>query len=117
RARVAPPLERVERAPQDEELLDRADALEADARVRRAPLHGEAERERAGAGGDDGEIGRLGDDRRVAAVAALQGRERTEPAVLFSDDALEQDAPAHADAGALHGGDRGEGADEAALHV
>lgn len=55
------------------------------AAVRREPGHLDPEGQGAGIGGDQVEIGRLGDEAAPAGVSALQSGERPDPTILLTD--------------------------------
>ena len=108
----------VEQRPVEEgELLDRAHALVADAGVGRAANDVQPEDERPALGRDDRQPGRFGDDRGVGPVAAQDRRQRTGPAVLLRDDALDDDVAGGSQAGAFERDQGEEVGGETGLHV
>ena len=83
---VAARLVRLERPGQHEQLVEGRHALAPLRGVGRPARNGEPERDRAGVGDDDVEVGRLGDDRQVARRAGPDRGERALPAVLLRRD-------------------------------
>jgi hypothetical protein len=87
--------------------------------MRRTPRNDEPERDRAGMGDDDVEIGGFGDDRGIAGHAAADRRQRPLPAILLAgherDDELATQPPVRTARDDRP--DRGEDRRHAALHV
>ena len=81
------------------------------------PAHLDAEGEGAGVRGDQPAAGRLRDDGDLAAVAAAQGGEGPEAAVLLADDAVQGQPPLGAHPGAVQRAGDGEVDGDAGLHV
>ena len=79
-------LVRGERLAQDEQVVERRDALAPLRGVRRPAGHGQAERDGAGVGDDDVEVRRLGDDREVARHTGPDRGQRPLAAVLLGRD-------------------------------
>ncbi len=89
RSGVAYGLELRERTVQALERRDRAVAGRPHRTVGRPSDDLDAEGQRAGVGGDDLPVGRLGDDTRVTDMAAAQGGVRAEAAVLLADHGVQ----------------------------
>ena len=80
---VAARLVGLERPAEHEQLVEGRDALAPLRCVGRPARDGQPERDRAGMGDDDIEVGRLRDDREVAGRAGPDRRQRSLPAVLL----------------------------------
>src|SRR5215211_9199302 len=100
-----------------DELLQRRDALVADGGVGRAAWDPQPEDERTALGRHEGETSRLGDNGRVGAVSAQDGREGAKPPVLLPYSRRHGDVTAQLKAQVGDGVERGELGDEPALHV
>src|SRR5215216_5263428 len=100
-----------------DELLQPRDALVADGGVGRASGDLQPEHERTALGRHEGETGRLGDQGRVCAVAAQDGREGAKPPVLLPYSRRHGDVTAQLKAQVGDGVERDEVGDESALHV
>jgi hypothetical protein len=112
---VASLLQAPEGSVDEQVLVQHVDAVQACAGVRGPAVDVQAEGQRSGAGSDQRRAGRLADDRQVAGVTALQGREGPQAAVLLADHALQQHPAAQAHAGSAQRPDRHELAGQAAF--
>jgi hypothetical protein len=99
------------------ELLHRAHAPVAHRGVRGVAPDLEPERQRPGVRRHHRPGGRLRDDAEIAEVPAPDRGPGAQAAVLLADDAVQRHRPHQADPRPPDGGQRGEGGDDAGLHV
>ena len=114
---VAAGLQPPQRGQQGHQLLDGADTVGTPGGVRRPARHREPEGESPGVGRHQVETGRLRHHAGVRRPAAAQRRVRAETAVLLAGHAREQHVAAQRHARPAQRRDRGQGGDQAGLHV
>jgi len=114
---VADGLQPPQRLVHQQVLLDRVHALGPHRAVRRETGDAQPEGQRAGARRDQGARRGLAHHRQVAAVAALQRRERAQSAVLLADDTLQLQPAAQSHPRLPQRLDRHHLARQPALHV